>query len=149
MGPRHPDQCRTVLLYGTNKTHLTKNKYFAPPILFTFYKNPVNFLWKKAFCSIASKLWDPDTPDHCRTVLACGTNKTHLTKNAYFAPPLFFKYFKNLIDFLWKKAFCSIASEVWDPDTPDQCRPVMLRGTNKTPLTKNKYFAPPFFFQIF
>ena len=76
-----PDQCGPVLQCGNNNTHLTKNKYFAPPILFEFFKNPIHFLWEIAFCSIASELWDPGTPDQCRPVLLCGTNNTHLTKN--------------------------------------------------------------------
>ena len=121
---------------------------FVPPILFNFFKIPIHLLWKKAFCSIASELWDPDTPDQCRPVLLFGTNKTHLTKNSYFAPPISFKYFKNPINFLWKTYFCSIALELWDPDSPDQCRPVLC-GTNKTHLTKKSYFTPPILFEFF
>ena len=72
--------------------------------------------WKTAFCSIASELWDPEAPNQRGPVLQCGNNNTHLTKNWYFAPPILFKYFKNPISFLWEIAFCSIASELWDPE---------------------------------
>ena len=81
-GTMRPQTNVDLSYYMVLTTHTSVKKiYLAPPILFEFFKNPIHFLWKTAFCSIASELWDPEAPDQCGPVLQYGNNNTHLLKN--------------------------------------------------------------------
>ena len=68
------------LVWCGSFSHLHCLLFNRPRQIFNRY-SAIIFLWKTAFCSIASELWDPQAQDQCRPVLLCGTNNPHLTKN--------------------------------------------------------------------